>query len=174
MWLANVTRQQDCQNPVTSRKRCSFSKSMFMMSLAKEAWIEMSHFQLIYRSKPFGFDDAMLNGILLSARRNNLRDGITGALICRADLYLQLLEGPQALVEAAYGRIKKDDRHHEVKKLLSHEVPERLFPAWAMQDDPARSWMWSQKAVAEDAVDKASADEILAVFGRVAREPKPH
>ena len=58
--------------------------------------------QLIYSSKPFGFDEATLSEILLTARRNNERDGITGALICRRDLYLQLLEGPQAAVEARY------------------------------------------------------------------------
>ena len=29
--------------------------------------------QLIYCSQPFGFDDAMLGGILLQARRNNAR-----------------------------------------------------------------------------------------------------
>jgi hypothetical protein len=56
--------------------------------------------QLIYSSKPFGFDEAALNQILIIARRNNPRDSITGALICRLDLYLQLLEGPQAAVEA--------------------------------------------------------------------------
>ena len=39
--------------------------------------------QLIYSSRPFGYDDLALTGILSTARRNNLRDGITGALICR-------------------------------------------------------------------------------------------
>ena len=52
--------------------------------------------QLIYSSRPFGFDEATLNGILMFARRNNPREAITGALICRHDLYLQLLEGPPA------------------------------------------------------------------------------
>ena len=80
--------------------------------------------QLIYSSKPFGFDEAALNGILLTARRNNPRDAITGALICRQDLYLQLLEGPQAAVEARYSSV-------------SRPATERLFPNWAMRDDPA-------------------------------------
>ena len=31
----------------------------------------MTFTQLIYASEPFGFDDAMLDGILLQARRNN-------------------------------------------------------------------------------------------------------
>ena len=33
--------------------------------------------QLIYRSHPFGFDSAMLAGILVRARHNNSRDDIT-------------------------------------------------------------------------------------------------
>ena len=37
-----------------------------------------------------------------------------GALICRDDLFLQMLEGPEAVVEAIYGRIVRDDRHLEV------------------------------------------------------------
>ncbi|MEO1331606.1 MAG: BLUF domain-containing protein, partial [Pseudomonadota bacterium] len=48
--------------------------------------------QLVYSSQPFGYDDIMLNGILNDARRCNLRDDITGALVCRHDIYLQLLE----------------------------------------------------------------------------------
>ena len=55
--------------------------------------------QLIYSSQPFGFDEAMLAGILSGARYNNVRDGITGALICRQDIYLQLIEGPAAAID---------------------------------------------------------------------------
>ena len=46
----------------------------------------MSVFRAIYTSRPFGFDTAILHGILSDARRANLRDGITGALICRGDI----------------------------------------------------------------------------------------
>ena len=58
----------------------------------------MDVFRAIYTSRPFGFDQAMLSGILIDARHANIRDGITGALICRADIYLQWLEGPEAQV----------------------------------------------------------------------------
>jgi Sensors of blue-light using FAD len=58
----------------------------------------MSLLQLIYASTPFGFDNPTLNQILSVARRNNARDDVTGALICRADIYMQLLEGPCAAV----------------------------------------------------------------------------
>ncbi len=128
---------------------------------------------LIYASRPFGFDDAMLNGILTDARRCNPRDDITGALICRADLYLQLLEGPRAALDATYERILRDDRHLEVSRLVYGTSSTRLFPDWSMRSDPARSWMWSMKDVAAGALARTSSDELLGVFGRLAVEPEP-
>ena len=123
--------------------------------------------QLIYVSSPFGFDDQTLAGILLDARRRNLRDNITGALIARRDLYLQLLEGPKSAVEAAYHRIRVDDRHADIRAVHSRRVEHRLFARWAMRDDPVRSWMWSREAVAAGAPEAASADEIIGMFERL-------
>ncbi|MEM9499900.1 MAG: BLUF domain-containing protein, partial [Pseudomonadota bacterium] len=100
--------------------------------------------QLIYASRPFGFDDAVLAGILLDARRCNTRDDVTGALIVRGDLYLQLLEGPRRVVETCYARIRGDDRHVEPRMLMNRTITTRLFPDWAMKDDPAQSWIWSR------------------------------
>ncbi len=130
----------------------------------------MSLKQLIYASQPFGFDAGRLDDILLKSRANNVRDGITGALICRADLYLQLLEGPPDGVDAAFDRIKVDDRHCDITLLQSRTVNARRFPGWAMRDDPAQSWMWSQEEIAAGALRLAHADEILAVFDRLACE----
>jgi hypothetical protein len=126
--------------------------------------------QLIYSSKPFGFDDAALNGILIIARRNNPRDAITGALICRDDLYLQLLEGPQAAVEARYVSIARDNRHLEVVKRVSRPVSERMFPKWAMRDDPARSWMWTATEVKQGVLDRATPSDFISIFSRMASE----
>ena len=103
----------------------------------------MAMIQLIYASRPFGFDAAVLNSILTMARHCNARDDITGALICREDLYLQLLEGPAEMVENAYARISRDGRHLEISQLVKEPITERLFPQWAMRDDPAKSWMWT-------------------------------
>ena len=98
--------------------------------------------QLTYASRPFGFEASILSSILIEARRCNARDGITGALICRDDLYLQLLEGPEKAVERTYARICADDRHVEVRGLTRRMIADdaRMFGAWAMRDDPARSW----------------------------------
>ena len=131
----------------------------------------MPMIQLIYASRPFGFDEGTLAAILVVARRCNERDGITGALICRGDLYLQLLEGPQEMVERAFQRIEWDRRHVDVKLLSKRNVTERLFPGWAMRDDPARSWMWTQEEVNAGAIDRATEAEAVAIFERLAREP---
>jgi hypothetical protein len=130
----------------------------------------MSLMQLTYASRPFGFDTAMLAGILLDARRCNSRDGITGLLICRADLYLQLLEGPEVMVTAAYSRITADDRHMDLRLLTQRHVTDRLFPSWAMRDDPARSWLWTKAEIDGGALERASEADILTVFERIAAD----
>ena len=130
----------------------------------------MSLVQLIYASRPFGFDQAMLNGILSQSRRCNTRDGITGALICRADVYIQLLEGTADALDATYARILRDDRHLEIRRISYQTVTDRLFPTWAMRDDPARSWMWSQAEVADGAIDRATHPQAIKIFERLAAQ----
>ena len=109
----------------------------------------------------------MLAGILSAARRNNPRDGITGALICRHDVYLQLIEGPADAIDALYARICADDRHTDVRLLLSEDMGERIFPAWAMLDDQSPSLFWSAQDVAEGVLETASPADLRAPFVRL-------
>jgi len=120
--------------------------------------------QIIYVSQPFGFDEPTLAGILLDARRCNKRDDVTGALICRHDIYLQLLEGPERPVRAAYARIRQDDRHAGVRELLNGEIQSRLFANWAMLHDPAKTWIWTEEEIANAALDRADTAEIIRIF----------
>ena len=124
----------------------------------------------VYRSRPFGFDSAILDNILLFSRRNNERDGITGALICRHEIYLQLLEGPKDKVDALFNRISFDDRHLEVALLLSEDCSERLFPRWSMKHDPLQPWMWTRTEMESDGF-LISRDSIMTVFEGLASEP---
>lgn len=126
--------------------------------------------QLIYMSQPFGYDDAMLAGILAGARRNNRRDDVSGALVCRQDIYLQMIEGPQTAIDALYDRIRRDDRHIEVRQLWRREADHRLFPTWDMLHDPARSWLWTPAEITAGAVSGASPEDMYAVFVRIAGE----
>ncbi|NJR14016.1 MAG: BLUF domain-containing protein [Phyllobacteriaceae bacterium] len=123
--------------------------------------------QLIYSSRPFGFDLSVLDGILLVARINNARNNVTGALICRADLYLQMLEGPEDAVQKTYASIKRDDRHMEITERVKRPITQRLFPHWAMLDDPAEGWLWTPDQVNQGAIDAAGTAQIINVFTRV-------
>lgn len=120
--------------------------------------------QIIYTSQPFGYDDAILGSILLDARRCNNRDGITGALVCRHDVFLQLLEGPEDVLDATYARIAQDDRHANITQLVSGPIEARMFGNWDMLHDPAKSWLWSIEEIADGALDRATPDEISALF----------
>jgi len=128
--------------------------------------------QLIYASQPFGYDIPVLTGILFDARRCNERDGITGALVCRNDLYLQLLEGPDAKVYAAYERIKRDDRHIDLRQLVDRPVSHRMFGDWAMLHDPATSWIWSPAEISDGILERATEVEIVALFENLAEKAK--
>jgi hypothetical protein len=127
----------------------------------------MTTLQLIYSSQPFGFDEAILSGVLLDARRCNKRDGITGALICRHELYLQLLEGPETVVRSTYDRIQRDDRHVNIVERVAAPVSDRLFGDWAMLHDPARSLLWSADEINDGILDRVSPDDIRNVFVRL-------
>jgi hypothetical protein len=126
--------------------------------------------QLIYSSRPFGFDDTILSQILMTARRNNANAHVTGCLICRGDLYLQLLEGPQEAVARLYDSILEDDRHLEVTLRVHRQTETRMFDGWAMRDDPAQSWLWTKDQVDAGALERADAADFLGVFQRVADE----
>lgn len=125
--------------------------------------------QIIYSSQPFGYDEATLNGVLLDARRCNRRDGVTGALVCRQDIYLQLLEGPEASVKAAFERISRDDRHSDVQMHVSRPVSDRLFGDWAMLHDPARTAIWSSSEISDGALERATPEDFRQVFEALAK-----
>ncbi len=124
--------------------------------------------QLIYWSQPFGFDEAMLNGILVQARRNNARDALTGALIARGDIYVQLLEGAADAVASTFARIRVDNRHLAVTKLSEIAAEARLFPHWTMRDDTAPTCLWSAAEVDAGAPGNLLPEAVRAVFQRLA------
>ena len=93
-------------------------------------------YRLIYRSHSLlpdgGKDQAALADILKQARAGNADKGITGALMLYDDWFAQVLEGPQAAVEALYAKIKADTRHDGVRLNEAGVAPKRLFGKWAM------------------------------------------
>ena len=130
----------------------------------------MKLMQLVYCSQPFGYSLEILSAILIASRANNRKRNITGALICRSDIFLQLLEGPEQQVKSTYAAIQNDDRHINIYHLLDQNVDKRLFPAWSMKDDPVKTWMWSRKEVSNGIVKSLSKAEVEDVFVKLSKE----
>lgn len=70
--------------------------------------------------------------ILETARRNNARAAVTGALIYNRSFFGQVLEGPAAAVDEVFERIQADPRHADVVVLGYESVEARAFPDWSM------------------------------------------
>ena len=120
---------------------------------------------VIYVSRPTHFDHTVLDNILMTSRPNNLEVGVTGNLICHADLFLQMLEGPSRTVHRLYEKIRADDRHADIVKLRDEKSERKLFPSWAMRNDSHQSWMLSRSEIT-----KMTAEEALILFEHLARE----
>ena len=130
----------------------------------------MNIYRLVYKSKPFGYDQAILNGILSDAINYNSKNNITGALICRDDIYLQLLEGPEYEVNLTFEKISTDDRHLEIELLLKEYCNKRIFPKWNMKDDPARTWFWNKEEINSGIFNKMPKIKIIEVFEKIANQ----
>ncbi len=76
--------------------------------------------------------DAEISHILATARTNNSRRNVTGALLFNAGCFAQVLEGPRSAIEQIFERIQRDPRHSDVTVLESGDASERDFPDWSM------------------------------------------
>ena len=85
---------------------------------------------------------------------------------------MQLLEGSEEAVHAAYMRISRDDRHVGVKKLVSRTITERFFGEWAMLHDPAISLIWNQQQIKDGIVDLIPQTEIIDMFQSISSRSK--
>ena len=86
--------------------------------------------QLVYISSSVG--QPTNAEILAVSRRNNARDGITGLLYGDGVRFMQVLEGPDDQVEAAYARIRLDPRHRAAVVLSRRVVTVRRVGPWDM------------------------------------------
>ena len=92
-------------------------------------------FRLIYRSHSRIGEAARtteLGSIFTTARTNNQRLGVTGALVITEDAFAQVLEGEEATVRGLYESLSQDPRHDSVALLGEETVDGRTFGRWAM------------------------------------------
>jgi hypothetical protein len=93
-------------------------------------------FRLIYASRSVLPDlsrfDELVSRVLLSSRRNNERDGLTGLLLAHRGWFVQVLEGPRRAVSNTFGVIGRDLRHIQLEMLSAGPAGHRLFGDWSM------------------------------------------
>ena len=89
--------------------------------------------RLCYRSTPNFATmtqslDAEIERLLAIARRNNKRDGITGALLIAGTTFFQMIEGPRSCVMRTFTRIQDDPRHVDLRVIDERDDANRLVP----------------------------------------------
>jgi hypothetical protein len=138
-------------------------------------------YRLVYVSRNRLGGDAVsmeraVANILAVSRRNNVRAGITGALLFSADCFAQTLEGPRDAVEAVFERIQCDPRHSNTV-VLQLEPAAPAFADWSMayggrlDDERARFERLSNGG--EPAARGAAADSVVALLQSVVLRAMP-
>lgn len=92
-------------------------------------------FRLIYRSRDRIASEQRrteLGELFTTARSNNKRLGLSGALLVSDEFFVQTLEGDEQVVRDLFARIEKDPRHDSVRVIRADGVAGRVFPRWAM------------------------------------------
>jgi len=104
--------------------------SVFREPDLEDAWVT---YQTIYSSEstiPMQSDD--LEELLEHARNRNGIQGISGALVYSDGMFLQILEGDRAKVQALMASIRNDLRHENVTILREGEISSAKFSSWKM------------------------------------------
>lgn len=73
-----------------------------------------------------------LDHILTAARFHNAQVDVTGLLIYRDGLFLQVLEGPFKSVREVLSRVILDQKHSNLRVLFEGPADERFFEDWGM------------------------------------------
>ena len=91
-------------------------------------------FRVVYSSVEVeAFDSGLLKRLLINSRLRNTEMGITGMLIYDLGVFLQMLEGDQAAVQATFRRIERDPRHRNVSVLWQDaDAQHRICGEWSM------------------------------------------
>lgn len=131
-------------------------------------------FRLVYQSR-LSEDKEALPPAEMSRRkreiaevsaRNNASEGLTGILIERQGLFLQVIEGPGPALERVFERICRDRRHTSLTLYDYAEIRSTAFPAWSMRylasDDLPGEHRESVEDIFLEICATATGDDIIA------------
>ena len=78
------------------------------------------------------FTATALAELLAKARKNNHALGVSGMLLHHNGSFLQVLEGPEPIVDALFTKIGKDPRHARMMIVKRRSISQRAFGEWSM------------------------------------------
>ena len=88
---------------------------------------------IVYLSTSNGLmTENQLVEILRQARAYNTEHQITGLLLYSEGTFIQLIEGSAKDVDTIFSKIRYDNRHKGLIKLIDKPLAERDFPEWSM------------------------------------------
>lgn len=90
-------------------------------------------FQLFYVSSAVpGCSEDQIDSMLKKAREYNKSQGLTGILLFRGGIFLQLLEGDEEKVNRLYEKIAANSLHRNLVKIFAKGGNPPIFSDWSM------------------------------------------
>ena len=126
--------------------------------------------RVIYISEHKDYSNQNLKNIIETSQKNNPSRDVTGCLISGTNTYLQLLEGPDNSVDELYTKIKTDNRHENIEKLVEDVVETRLFKSWSMRLDPFNNLMWVNKDLSQGNFLNLTSAQAINIFTRISED----
>ncbi|MEL6544545.1 MAG: BLUF domain-containing protein [Myxococcota bacterium] len=111
--------------------------------------------------------------ILEVSRRNNAKNDITGMLMFKGGVFVQMLEGPEGPVRETYARISEDPRHDNPFVLYEGVTENRFFPNFAMGYQRLNAldirvvsevMAWDRLLIDHDSLDRNMLDKLFDRF----------
>jgi hypothetical protein len=115
-----------------------------------------------------------MEDLLLVSHSRNARLGVTGFLWADGVLFTQVLEGPGAAIDRIFASIRRDNRHTGIRLALGETIETPTFDRWSMCGMTLSDL--DERLIGEAPADlfAASADDILAMLGHLAKQHGPH
>ena len=67
------------------------------------------------------------NNLIEKAKINNAKNNITGILVYRNNNFLQVFEGSPETVDTIFDKIRMDQRHQNIFKIIDTSIDQRIF-----------------------------------------------